>query len=222
MEVGAARELLLQERTRLERILDALHAGSAAGDLGERGAGELSSLDQHQADAASDVFEREVELSIVERVVADLADVEAALERVGTDTFGRCESCGTAIPDERLESVPATRYCADHRRQWELSRISLDSVVPILAGQGESIDDLMVRHGRENFDALPDEDEPVGDTVLGPEEAAMHESREGSSTNRTMSGDEIERAEQFADDEQAQARAYAEADAEAEAEADEV
>ncbi len=214
MDVGAARQLLIEERTRLERILGALNAESAAGDLTERGAGDLSSLDQHQADAASELVEREKEFSIIERVEADLADVAAALERIGTGTFGRCESCDMVIPDERLKSVPATRYCAEHRRQWELSRITLDSVAPILAGEGESIDDLMARRAHENFDALPDEDEPVGDIALGPEESAMHETREGMGSRRTMSGDEIERAEQFADDEQAKARADAETDEE--------
>ena len=40
-----------------------------------------------------------------------LADVEEALGRLAVGSFGRCESCGSAIPAGLLATVPETRYC---------------------------------------------------------------------------------------------------------------
>ena len=39
------------------------------------------------------------------------ATVRSALERMDTGRYGRCGSCGTALPYERLEAVPYARDC---------------------------------------------------------------------------------------------------------------
>lgn len=44
----------------------------------------------------------------------ELADVERALARLDDGTYGRCEMCGQALPDERLAAAPATRRCGGH------------------------------------------------------------------------------------------------------------
>lgn len=44
----------------------------------------------------------------------ELADVEVALTRLDDGTYGRCETCGQALPDERLAVSPATRRCGGH------------------------------------------------------------------------------------------------------------
>jgi RNA polymerase-binding transcription factor DksA len=41
-----------------------------------------------------------------------LADVEEALSRLAAGAFGRCEQCGTQIPDGLLTLAPEVRYCA--------------------------------------------------------------------------------------------------------------
>ena len=53
---------------------------------------------------------------MLERIEAELADVERALERLDEGTYGVCERCGRPIGAERLETLPATRLCADHGR----------------------------------------------------------------------------------------------------------
>jgi RNA polymerase-binding transcription factor DksA len=40
-----------------------------------------------------------------------LADVEEALGRLAAGTFGRCEQCGSGIPDGLLAITPERRYC---------------------------------------------------------------------------------------------------------------
>ena len=72
---------------------------------------ELSALDQHQADIGTETFECEKDFSILERVEAELNDVEHALRRIDDGTYGTCEACGRPIEEERLEAVPAARLC---------------------------------------------------------------------------------------------------------------
>jgi DnaK suppressor protein len=38
-------------------------------------------------------------------------ETEAALRRLDDGSFGRCGQCSEAIPAERLEVLPAARYC---------------------------------------------------------------------------------------------------------------
>lgn len=119
MDAEDARQHLTEEQERLQR----LHAGFDAERLhdepGGDAAGELSHVALHQADAASDAFEREKDFSILDQVEAELQDVERAMARLDDGTYGTCEACGRAIADERLEAQPATRFCIDHQQQAE-------------------------------------------------------------------------------------------------------
>jgi len=80
---------------------------------------ELSSIDQHPADLGTETFEREKEVSIIEQVEAELADVEHALRRLDEGTYGICEACGRPIGDARLDAMPAARLCLDDQAQAE-------------------------------------------------------------------------------------------------------
>jgi hypothetical protein len=43
--------------------------------------------------------------------IAEIAEIEAALDRAVRGTYGTCVVCGTSIAPERLELLPATPYC---------------------------------------------------------------------------------------------------------------
>ena len=113
MDDQAVRQRLDEERARLEE----LRSGFADEHLDEesesQSVSELSSVDQHQADLGSETFEREKDLSILEQVEAELAGVEHALSRLDDGSYGTCESCGQPIGDDRLEAMPAVRFCVD-------------------------------------------------------------------------------------------------------------
>jgi RNA polymerase-binding transcription factor DksA len=109
MSDEVARSPLEAERTRLEEVREGL---DGLGDESEReNLSELSGADQHQADVGTETFDREKDLSILEQVEAELADVARALERLNDGTYGTCEACGEPIGDERLEALPAARFC---------------------------------------------------------------------------------------------------------------
>jgi RNA polymerase-binding transcription factor DksA len=109
MDLDRAGERLEEERARLEEVrtsFDGLHDESE-----EESLGELSSQDQHQADIGTETFDRERDLSILEQVEAELADISHALRRIDEGTYGTCEACGKPIGDDRLEALPAARFC---------------------------------------------------------------------------------------------------------------
>ena len=111
MDADAARTRLEEERTRLDGLregFDDLNAESEEASLGE-----LSSVDQHQADVGTETFNRERDLSILENVEAELVDVEHAIRRLDDGSYGTCEACGKPIDDARLEAMPAARFCLD-------------------------------------------------------------------------------------------------------------
>ena len=46
-------------------------------------------------------------------------EVRDALQRITKGTFGKCVDCGRQIEDHRLESVPWTSYCLEHRNRHD-------------------------------------------------------------------------------------------------------
>jgi RNA polymerase-binding transcription factor DksA len=83
--------------------------------------GELSSAagDQHLADHASEMFDREVDESLEENAEAIVDEIDAALRRIEDGTYGTCVRCGGPIPDERLAAVPYAVLCVTCRREEE-------------------------------------------------------------------------------------------------------
>jgi DnaK suppressor protein len=109
MEPDRAKELLKKERDRIEHELASLRS--------DRGDGELSNVDQHTADAGSELFEAERDRSMIDRLENELEAIERAERRVEEGTYGVSVESGEPIPDGRLEAVPwAERTAAEQSR----------------------------------------------------------------------------------------------------------
>ena len=113
MDNESIRQSLKNEENRLGTLRDDIR--STAG-LDGPGSDELSVYDQHPADAATDQEQREIDLSVLEQVEAELSDVERAMRKLDDGTYGLCEVCQQQIDQARLEANPATRYCTQHAR----------------------------------------------------------------------------------------------------------
>ena len=109
MNPEQARERLVSERDRLIQVRDAASRLSISAT--EAAALELSTVDQHPAEAATETLERELDLGVLQSVEAELREVEEALTRLDAGAYGRCEVCGQPVAEGRLEAMPATRYC---------------------------------------------------------------------------------------------------------------
>ena len=86
---------------------------SLRAQLAELGYGEKLDYDSNFADSSQVTAERGENEALVTKLVAGLEDVEHALEKLGTDRFGVCESCGQPIAPARLEARPEARLCID-------------------------------------------------------------------------------------------------------------
>lgn len=106
------KNILLQEKNALERVVaeeDLLEGGSL-----RDATDELSTLDNHPADLATELFEREKDIALKAHDEDELAKVHAALHAIESDTYGVCAKCGDSIPYERLLAIPYTAFCITH------------------------------------------------------------------------------------------------------------
>src|SRR5688500_6307620 len=110
------------------------HSMNLSGGPDEPGSGqhwERSGYGDHQADDATEVFEREKELGLEQTLKAHLDQVERALKRVEAGTYGDCESCGKAIAQGRLDAMPEATLCIDCKAEEEaktpLGRVEPDA-----------------------------------------------------------------------------------------------
>jgi DnaK suppressor protein len=98
----AVREQLLRERVELLMQLDAMSVARPQATA-TTGQGETEHV-------ASEV-EYRVQAVLDATVVARLAELEGALQRLDDGTYGRCERCWSAISPARLEAIPYAALC---------------------------------------------------------------------------------------------------------------
>jgi RNA polymerase-binding transcription factor DksA len=119
MDKRQAKKLLQAERTRLQALLETFEIDSTTAEPQGEAMGEVSMQDQHPADVGTETFEREKDYSIRQQIEAELADIERATKRLANGSFGLCEACGRKIGEERLKTIPWTRYCVKDQARLE-------------------------------------------------------------------------------------------------------
>lgn len=206
MDAHRVRELLEQERGRLLELQQVLEHEHLDVSPEEESFGELSTYDQHQADVASDVFEREKNFSLLALVRLDRRDVDDAVARLDAARYGTCQSCGAVIDDDRLEAMPATRFCIDHQSYWEAVRMTLTPPPGPMPGERRgTLEQLTELSALLNLDLLSTDDELEERLTLSSEEAALRFDGPDERAGRSRAA-RIEDAEarQSADDADAQ------------------
>ena len=113
------RETLVALRARMHG--DVRHLADEA--LGANGAkaGGASHAPVDMADVATDNFEQEFTLSLMQNQEQVLGEIGEALERIRHGTFGRCEECEKPIPKARLQALPYARHCVACARKVQQS-----------------------------------------------------------------------------------------------------
>lgn len=101
---------LRQERERVLRHLRDFTDSEADKDTDEP-AGNLSKVPQHPADLGTATQNEELEATLATRRSAELAEIDAALERLtrAPEQYGLDEQTGEEIPFERLDVIPWAR-----------------------------------------------------------------------------------------------------------------
>jgi RNA polymerase-binding transcription factor DksA len=110
------RDRLLQLR---DGMLDSM-TGVAKDTLRSRAEGsEASAFGMHQADAGSDAYDRDFALNLLSQEQDALYEIDEALKRIETGSYGICELCNKPIPHARLEAIPFARFTVDCQSQLE-------------------------------------------------------------------------------------------------------
>ena len=102
------RELLEADRQQALRDLTAL-----TGDFNDVVAASRDSNadDEHDPEGATIAFERAQTVALVLHVQGHLAEIEAAIERLESGTYGTCMRCDQRIAEARLEARPTAMTC---------------------------------------------------------------------------------------------------------------
>jgi DnaK suppressor protein len=105
---------LVEERKRAQRLLGGSITEHGREDDQDR-AGDLTSMPLHPADLGTDTMQEELDASNATRISRELAEIDAALERLykTPEKYGICEDTGKDIPFERLDIIPWARTCED-------------------------------------------------------------------------------------------------------------
>ncbi len=117
-ELTDLRKQLLTEREELSRQAAGIEESSFGNPQSEL-SGDLSSFDEEYADAATETFEREKDLSITNNI-RDLTDqIDRAIERIDEGNYGLCERCGRPIEKARIKALPYATLCITDKQAEE-------------------------------------------------------------------------------------------------------
>ncbi len=112
MDSVRARELLAQERARIEQAL-----GAVAGEGPLEGNDRIEPGDED----SEDLYQDEVNLGRAEDLRKELAAVERAEARLAAGTYGLSIESGEPIPDGRLEAIPTAERTVEEQERFERS-----------------------------------------------------------------------------------------------------
>jgi len=71
---------------------------------------------------STDEAERHVAFALAVAAESALSDIDDALQRFHSGSYGKCEHCAARIPFERLEALPMARFCMPCQYRKETSR----------------------------------------------------------------------------------------------------
>lgn len=88
-----------------------------AGDQSDKG--DLSGHAMHMADVATDMYDREFNLSLASNDREILQRIDAAIARIEKKTYGFCLKSGKKIPESRLKAIPYAEYCLEVQEEMD-------------------------------------------------------------------------------------------------------
>jgi RNA polymerase-binding transcription factor DksA len=99
---AAAREHLLRDRAELLSHLDAASVPPPQA---------TATTGQGETEHVTSEVEYRVQAVLDASVLARLAELDGALQRIDDGTYGRCVRCGSTIGRDRLEAIPHAALC---------------------------------------------------------------------------------------------------------------
>ncbi len=107
--LSTQRQLLLDERTNYIRSAEVLKAQADSLAL-EHEPGDVQ-FDEEGGEGGTSNVDRELDLVLSAQARAAATDIDRALAKIESGTYGVCEQCGEHIPDARLQALPQAALC---------------------------------------------------------------------------------------------------------------
>ena len=117
-ELEVFRQMLLEKRRALVGDMNGIEAEALRTNR-QDGSGDLSNMPTHPADIGTDNFEQEFTLGLLESERTMLGEINGALERIDSNTFGVCLGTGQPIGTARLKARPWSKYCIEYAKLLE-------------------------------------------------------------------------------------------------------
>jgi DnaK suppressor protein len=112
-ELKRFKEMILSKRQEMLEELDNLKESIMDVTTGEY-VSESSNYSLHM-EQGTDAMEREKTFLFASRGSKFISQLDDALMRIGSKTYGQCKVCGLLVPKERLEAVPTAQTCAEFK-----------------------------------------------------------------------------------------------------------
>lgn len=103
------KKLLIKSRDQLVGDLNQINSESEVSS----DKGDVTGHAMHMADVATDMYDREFNLSLASNDRETLMKIDAALKRIEKETYGFCLQSGKKIPEARLKALPWAEYCME-------------------------------------------------------------------------------------------------------------
>jgi len=100
--IAKFRKTLLKEREQI--VGDVKQIVESSKEMGQDGIQDIG-------DEAANIYNKQVLLSLNENERMRLKEVDEALDRIESGSYGICEECGGPISLKRLEVRPVAKYC---------------------------------------------------------------------------------------------------------------
>ena len=112
-QLARFREMILTKRKETLEELDTLKESMMDVQTGEY-VSESSNYSLHM-EQGTDAMEREKTFLFASRGSKFIIQLDDALVRIDSGTFGQCKACGLLIPKQRLEAVLTAQTCAEYK-----------------------------------------------------------------------------------------------------------
>lgn len=84
---------------------------------------QLAQMDASQG-AVTDPARREVDATLREAAALVLVEIDAALRRIASRSYGRCRRCGDVMSVERLMALPMATWCGSCHYKQDLAGVA--------------------------------------------------------------------------------------------------
>jgi DnaK suppressor protein len=72
-----------------------------------------------EIDQATNLIEKMTGFAVSSNFYKNMKDVNEALKRIDSNSYGKCLNCDENISLKRLQILPFTKYCIDCQREFE-------------------------------------------------------------------------------------------------------